>query len=156
MTQNPDTRRFSTPRLYSSHGYDRCPAVDDSFLCRLLPLRQRTGRLIRVDRRTFEIWSPNSGAHPFLPGIVPQGFTESVPTERAGRRYDGHLGPFDHTVSPQMFRSDAPWRGYILRASMTDSLRAEFRSINQAWVSPGSPKTPFEGRLDSDFMSSLA
>ncbi|KAF8066850.1 hypothetical protein FPV67DRAFT_1670315 [Lyophyllum atratum] len=137
MNSNPgDSRRFSTPRLASLAGYDDPPVVDSSLRFKLpLPtIRQHSGRFVRGQ---YEVWSPNSGLIPFLPGLPPPSFTGRIPVDSKLRRFDGHLGPFDDTVSPQML-TGKPWVVFVLRPKIGQARMSEFPEhefIHQNWVS---------------------
>jgi hypothetical protein len=158
MAFSNNTRKYSGTRLLSLYGYRDDPIVDDTLPSRIPRLTQRTGRLIQLGRRgACEIWSPNSAVHPYLPGVVPKGFDFSIPENSCHRRYDGHLGRFDYTISPQMFSSETPWRGFIRRhlSPQTDDL-PEFTPVFQLWKPPTSDPSFLVEQLPPKYVDAIS
>lgn len=156
MPTDVDTRKYTTSRLPSIHGYTALPVVDDTLPARLPLLTQRTGRLIQMGRQLCEIWSPNSAVHPYLPGVIPKGFNFSIPDIPSHRRYDGHLGRFDYTVVPQMFSDKRPWRGFIRRPLSSQAARyPEFFLVHQIWKPLPSSSNDWPTTLPSWYLDAL-
>jgi hypothetical protein len=135
---NHDSRRFPTSRLLSIHGYDHLPLVNDTLRFDLPRFRQHSGRLVAVGQRVWELWSPNSAQVAFYPGVPPTNFQLSPPSDERQRRYDGHLGRYDYTVSPQLLSEERPWRGFILRQEVGFKQQLdypEFALLHQNWHS---------------------
>ncbi|KAF8240653.1 hypothetical protein L208DRAFT_1231250, partial [Tricholoma matsutake] len=66
-------------------------------------------------RRVWELWSPNSSQAAFYPGVPPADFQLSCRSDEMQQRYNGHLGRYDPTVSPQLLFEQTPWCGFILQ-----------------------------------------
>ncbi|RDB30595.1 hypothetical protein Hypma_005857 [Hypsizygus marmoreus] len=145
-----DTRRYSMQRLLSFHGYDEAPVINDSLLFQIPHFRQHFGRIVSVDQKTFELWSPNSSQNAYISGVVPKEFNMDLPPDLLQRRYDGHLGKFDYTVNPQMASFNHLWRGFILRPSVGHARRdvlPEYILVHDEWQSLSSNSSPHAGRL---------
>ncbi|PPR06046.1 hypothetical protein CVT26_007519 [Gymnopilus dilepis] len=113
----PASRRvFLQPRLASAAGYQCPPTVTEAMTFYLPAFEVRSRRIVCIDSQIWEIWSPNSTACPFYPGLrdLSVDLEKDLPADR--RRCDGHLGRFDPTVSPQYFEPERPWLGFIRRS----------------------------------------
>ena len=149
-----DSRRFPTSRLLSIHGYDHLPLVDDSLSFNLPRFRQHSGQLVAVGHRIWELWSPNSAQVAFYPGVPPTNFQLCLPSDETQRRYDGHLGRHDYTVSPQLLSEEHPWRGFILRQEVGFKRQLdypEFALLHQNWHSTSSE----EGMISAEWIDAL-
>ncbi|KAF5366492.1 hypothetical protein D9615_010646 [Tricholomella constricta] len=145
-----DSRSFGTPRLASNAGYEEPPVVDDSITFYLPRIQQLCGSMVNSE---YVAWSPNSRQSPFLPGVVPQGWTPIIPRDRTQRRLDGHLGRFDFTVSPQMV-SGQVWRGFILLPQAGYRWRKdlpEYDLLTKQWESTG----PHVGHVSTEYVTRL-
>ncbi|KAK6977842.1 hypothetical protein R3P38DRAFT_3236410 [Favolaschia claudopus] len=133
-----DTKRFSTTRLRSGHGYDDKPgAVNSGFNYRLQGLERVKSRIVESEGRRWMIWSPNSSQDPFYPGgAVPlvSGFTA---VELQQRRCDGHCGRYDAAQNPQPYAKDMPWLGFVKRAGERTAGEAEYETVMSAWFEMG-------------------
>lgn len=143
-----DTRIYSTTRLLSIAGYDDEPIIDNSFSIRLPRLTQRSGRIVRTAGGVLELWLPNSDILPFYPGVAPRSFRMEIPSKIMERRYDGHLGRFDFTMSPQCYDKNHQWRGYVLRPCPINYHLPEFQDIHPFW-------SKIHGGLDSKLVDIL-
>ncbi|KAF8239857.1 hypothetical protein L208DRAFT_1235734, partial [Tricholoma matsutake] len=94
----------------------------------------------------WELWSPNSAQVMFYPGVPPTGFQL--------RRYDGHLGRYDSTVSPQLLSAQHPWHRFILQQELgfkQQSEYPEFALLHQNWRSTSSE----EGFISMEWIDAL-
>ena len=149
-----DSRRYPTPRLLSIDGYDQLPLIDDSLSFKFPRFRQHSGRLVAVGRRVWELWSPNSSQISFYPGVPPPNLQLTCPPEETQRRFDGHLGPYDYTVSPQVLSEQRPWHGFILRQASgfkQQSECPEFALLHQNWRSISAE----EGMIETKWIDAL-
>lgn len=122
---------YSCKRQWSGEGYKAKPCVDDRFLFTLPPFSQYCGRDVLMDGRRWELWSPNSLERPFYPGVADPTWSGSLPSIQSARRYDGHLGRFDCTVSPQCYSLREPWLAFVRRPdSLTED---EAGSLAEHW-----------------------
>ena len=154
MNSTFDSRRFPTSRLLSIHGYDHLPIVDDTLPFNLPRFRQHSGRLVAVGHRVWELWSPNSAQVAFYPGVPPTNLQLIPPPDERQRRYDGHLGRYDYTVSPQLLSEERPWRGFILRQEVGFKQQLdypEFALLHQNWCSTSSE----EGMISTAWIDAL-
>ncbi|KAF8059017.1 hypothetical protein FPV67DRAFT_1718100 [Lyophyllum atratum] len=159
-----DSRRYTVARLRSFSGYDDSPIVDDSLTFNLPPFNQHSGRI--VDQHpsdplipAYEVWSPNSAQRPFYPGLPPPHFESRTLPDRAVRRFDGHLGPFDYTMNPQVLTASV-WRAFILRPSVGYGKRdeyPEYRFMYKEWeVTEGrTPYGPSGGHIKLPYIVEL-
>ncbi|RDB18867.1 hypothetical protein Hypma_014482 [Hypsizygus marmoreus] len=149
-----DSRRYTTSRLASCHGYEDDPVIDDAFSPILPAFYQHSGRIVSTAKGIWELWSPNSSQTPFYPGIPPPFATSVYHSDITQRRYDGHLGRFDFCVSPQSLATDRLWRGFVLRpASGFQKLDEcpEYELIHRVW-----DKASTSGRLFPSFIAKLS
>jgi hypothetical protein len=160
-----DTRRYSSSRLYSLFDYDTAPVIDGGLLSRLPQLSQRVGRTVKINSQEWEAWSPNSSVTPFLPGLAasaappapsPILFLDTPLPDWEQRRYDGHLGRFDYTVSPQQFSPIAPWKGFILRSSTAPGKLPEFWPICEYWEQELIPAMFDYGRISPIWVDAIS
>ncbi|KAJ7704699.1 hypothetical protein B0H16DRAFT_1747485 [Mycena metata] len=68
MSPNFDSRKFSTSRVRSAHGYDEEPVIDDGLTFWLPKFTEYHSRIILRAGVKWIIWSPNSRQDPFYPG----------------------------------------------------------------------------------------
>ena len=149
---NVDSRHFPVSRIASIGGYNDFPLIDDTLAFKLPRFRQFSGKLVAIGQRSWELWSPNSRQFPFFPGVLLPDFLLSCPEDETRRRYDGHLGRFDFTVSPQYLSEQFPWRGFILRpGTQQASLFPEYLLLHQKWHS----LTKVEGMIETQWIDSL-
>ena len=95
-----DSRRYATKRRYSNFGYYDMPAVNDAMTFMLPPFQNLHSRLVKVGPKLWQLWSPNSPLNVFYPGIRAPGFEVKMENDEEKRRFNGHLGQFDPTRSP--------------------------------------------------------
>ncbi|KAF8058607.1 hypothetical protein FPV67DRAFT_1676177 [Lyophyllum atratum] len=158
-----DSRRFSTSRLTSFSGYDDTPIVDSTLTFDLPPFHQHSGRIVAprpAESRIpgYEAWSPNSMIRPFYAGLPPPNFEHRMPVDRTRRRFDGHLGPFDYTVNPQVLTREV-WRAFILRPSVGyEGGYPEFKFVHQEWevLAGRTPYGPSQGRIRPAYIDELS
>jgi len=154
MNPTFDSRHYPTSRLLSIHGYDHPPVVDDTLGFNLPRFRQHSGHLVAVGHCIWELWSPNSSQVAFYPGVPPPNLQLCIPSDERQRRYDGHLGRFDATFSPQLLSEQRPWRGFILRPESgfkQQSQYPEFALLHQNWQSMSSE----DGMITSQWIDAL-
>ncbi|KAF9541310.1 hypothetical protein CPC08DRAFT_770635 [Agrocybe pediades] len=142
---------FTSDRLASFAGYMLPPTVVDAMLFFLPCFTLSSYRIVEHLQCSWELWSPNSSRSSFYPGARKFGtrFAKSLPASM--RRYDGHEGRFDPTVSPQHFDKDRPWLGFVQTAS--DVSRPEFNAFSSVWIKD---RTNFSGKFDTSFVLQLA
>ncbi|KAJ7790444.1 hypothetical protein B0H14DRAFT_3501611 [Mycena olivaceomarginata] len=148
-----DSRKFSTPRLRSKHGYSSEPIVNDTFLGGRIPsFGSYRARVVEARKKLWLIWSPNSSQDPYYPG--PAHPSNGVPVASAPeqRRTDGHGGKWDYTRVPQPYTPTRPWLGMITREGTQETSSVEFVSGATVWTSTSET----EGRLQPDYLLSLA
>ncbi|KAF8075205.1 hypothetical protein FPV67DRAFT_1665935 [Lyophyllum atratum] len=137
-----DSRKFSTARLPSYAGYEDQPVIDHRFPFHRVEaprFDQLCGRIVhtRPYAPRYLLWSFNSRQTPFFPGTSAEVVSLRPDDEVSHRRFDGHLGRFDPTVSPQ-YLSEKVWRGFILRPTIGFAKREtlpEFERIYKVWDS---------------------
>ena len=131
------------------------PAVNDAMTFMLPPFQNLHSRLVKVGQKLWQLWSPNSPLNVFYPGICAPGFEFKMDNDEEKRRFDGHLGPFDPTRSPQHFDARRPWQGFV-RRDRTTSSRVEHIPSFLAWESlPPHNGSHDLGRLDTAFIIQL-
>lgn len=104
----------------------------------------------------MELWSPNSEQLPYLAGALSPSFSWDIPKRPEHRRYDGHLGRYDPTISPQMFSERVPWLGLIIRPAC--GLRKglpEFMPLHEYWQSSSQDEGCILPRFISDLQSRI-
>lgn len=150
-----DTRVFAEPRLSSLQGYKMLPHVIDGLDIPLPASTMYTGRLVRVGSKVWEVWSPNSKRSPFYPGKAVNSYVYGKTGRPGEKRVDGHLGRFDHTVSPQV--AGPPWWSLIsrqVRRKKSGTKLPEFDAVHARWINePGAGRD--KGRLGEEFVSQL-
>ena len=150
-----DSRRYATKRRYSNFGYYDMPAVNDAMTFMLPPFQTLHSRLVRVGPKLWQLWSPNSPLNAFYPGIRAPGYEVKMEDDEEKRRFDGHLGRFDPTRSPQHFDARHPWLGFV-RRDRTTSSRVEHIPSFLAWESlPPHNNSHDLGKLDTAFIIQL-
>jgi hypothetical protein len=150
-----NTRRFTRARLPSLYGYEAMPHAINGLGYRLPHSVLYTGRLIRIASRAWEVWSPNSKRAPFYPGKASADYDQRILGGPEERRTDGHLGRFDHTVSPQ--ESGPIWWSFIMRRIPGVGLIHQFPKFDKVyakWVDEPYPSTN-TGRLEEEFLARL-
>ncbi|KAF9541393.1 hypothetical protein CPC08DRAFT_730812 [Agrocybe pediades] len=145
------SKPFTSDRLASFAGYMLPPTVVDAMLFFLPRFTLSSYRIVEHLQRSWELWSPNSSRLTFYPGAQKFGtrFAKSLPTSM--RRYDGHEGRFDPTISPQHFDKERPWLGFI--QTTTDVSRPEFNAFSSVWIKD---RANFTGKFDTSFVLQLA
>ncbi|KAF8059063.1 hypothetical protein FPV67DRAFT_1675737 [Lyophyllum atratum] len=159
-----DSRRYTYPRLPSFSGYSDPPVVDSSLTFNLPPFNQHSGRIVDQSPTdplipAHEAWSPNSMVRPFYPGLPPPNFETRTLPDRALRRFDGHLGPFDHTMNPQVLTASV-WKALILRPSVGHLKSDEYpehRFIHKEWEATAGRTSygPSEGHIKFSYVVEL-
>ncbi|KAJ7924662.1 hypothetical protein B0H13DRAFT_2315174 [Mycena leptocephala] len=150
-----DTRVYSTPRLKSFHGYEDPPLVDDGFQWKLPAGDRYYGREVEFGGRRYELWSRNSLQDPYFPGYRPRATSLQQGHSLEQRRYDGQLGRFDPTISPQTYDPRRPWLGFMtvpFHPAYSDS--PENERVMDVWISE--PDSGYRGRLRPLFLKRLA
>ncbi|KAF9549475.1 hypothetical protein CPC08DRAFT_591078, partial [Agrocybe pediades] len=100
-------------RLASFAGYSLPPTVMDAMLFLLPRFSLSSHRVVENTQRVWELWSPNSSKNAYYPGVQETGSRFGKSLHSSMRRYDGHEGRFDPTISPQHYDKDRPWLGFI-------------------------------------------
>ncbi|KAG6917886.1 hypothetical protein DXG01_000495 [Tephrocybe rancida] len=150
---SPDTRKFDTPRRVSLADYVDQPVVDDTLTFRLPAFITHSGRLVA----TYELWSPNTMRYAFYPGVPPPSFVYAPNSDDTKRLFDGHLGRYDYTVSPQTLQKNHVWRALIYRPRIGQCKGLiEFGYLYEHWVSEDAPPfTDHEGYLSPAYLNLL-
>ncbi|KAF9537976.1 hypothetical protein CPC08DRAFT_771197 [Agrocybe pediades] len=145
------SKPFSLDRLASFAGYILPPTVVDAMLFFLPRFSLCSHRVVESFQRAWELWSLNSSRTVYYPGVqqIYSRFGQSLHASR--RRYDGHEGRFDSTISPQHYDKNRPWLGFIQTSS--DDTRPEFSPLLDVWVRD---KTSHTGKFNSSFILKLA
>ncbi|KAJ6454084.1 hypothetical protein C8R47DRAFT_1083205 [Mycena vitilis] len=129
---------------------------------KLFVLLVRTAPAMNTGRDVFlpengpdvELWSPNSTQLPFFAGLKDPSFTVGMPEDIRDRYYDGHLGRFDPTVSPQYLDSNYPWNPFLRRRSKVsekDPAYPAYQQLADVWKSSDSRL----GHILSDYVNRL-
>ncbi|KAJ6469216.1 hypothetical protein C8R47DRAFT_1223075 [Mycena vitilis] len=161
MSSNrPQARRvwpmFGHARSSCLAGYYDVPNVSTAMSFNLAYLERINSRIVRIDGRVFELWSPNSSQRPFLAGERRDGYLPLVSPALAERRYDGHSGRHDCLYVPQYFRADVPHWPYVRRASevpLDDPVRPAFTTLSEVWIVDLGNRR--KGHLDTGFLARL-
>jgi hypothetical protein len=151
-----DSRKFSVRRHLALSSYLAPPIIDNGLLSRLPWLVQRVGRSVQLEQRVWELWSPNSAVTPFLPGLAASPPEHCLQVPREHRHFDGHLGRFDFTISPQQFSPSAPWRGFILRSCLDSTERPELWPLHQYWEQLVPPPSFDAGRISGKWLDAIS
>ncbi|KAJ7756266.1 hypothetical protein B0H16DRAFT_1721869 [Mycena metata] len=152
MSPSFDSRKFSTSRLRSAHGYDDEPVIDDGLTFRLPRFDDYHSRIIERRGAKWMIWSPNSRQDPFYPGAYVHQQPLPLPSEKEQLRTDGHGGRWDYTHSPQHYSSTRPWLGFIVRPGFQEPFDVEYDEVYSVWEST----SPEGGRIPPDVCQALA
>ncbi|KAJ7440084.1 hypothetical protein B0H11DRAFT_1933972 [Mycena galericulata] len=144
---------FSNPESGGANfdGYETEPLVDPSFV-HAIPQIHTCDRIIAVSGRLFEISSPNSHQHPYYPGPLPpmpDSVGDPFPSDTE-RRFDGHIGPGDPTLSPQCYNPAEPYLPFIRRdPGDVDFPETPYVKVYDVWIAE---PDALWGRLDDDFV----
>ncbi|KAK6987820.1 hypothetical protein R3P38DRAFT_2574240, partial [Favolaschia claudopus] len=146
-----DSKRFSTSRLRSGHGYDDFPsAINTGFDHRLEGLQRVKSRIVETSGKRWMIWSPNSCQDPFYPGGAAPLVSGFTAVELEQRRCDGHCGRYDAAQNPQPYAKDMPWLGFIKRDGERNVGEVEYESVMSAWY-----ETEGGGQIEETHVSTL-
>ena len=150
-----DSRQYSTRRRKSCFGYFEPPVVDDTLSFLLPPFSRVHSRTVAMKGKTWEAWSPNSLVDAFYPGIRAPGYNVAMEVDPTKRRFDGHLGRFDPTKSPQHYDPRQPWLA-LVRRERASPTKIEHTPLWTAWVSlPPRGGIKDLGRLDTAYLLQL-
>ena len=150
-----DSRQYSTRRRKSCFGYFEPPVVDDTLSFLLPPFSRVHSRTVVMKGETWEVWSPNSLVDAFYPGIRAPGYKVAMEVDPTKRRFDGHLGCFDPTKSPQHYDPRQPWLALVRRERASPS-KIKHTPLWTAWVSlPPQRRIIDLGRLDTAYLLQL-
>ena len=150
-----NSRLYDSRRRRSNFGYFEPPVVDDTLLLALPPFARVHSRIVSMNGKTWILWSPNSIIDVFYPGIRSPGYEVVMEKEWMKRRFDGHLGRFDPTKSPQHYDPQQPWLA-LLRRERKALTKIEYIPLVIAWVSlPRQGKDMDLGRLDTAYLLQL-
>ncbi|KAJ7707941.1 hypothetical protein B0H16DRAFT_1746386 [Mycena metata] len=141
-----DSRKFSTSRVRSAHGYEEDPVIDDGLTFRLPRFDEHHSRIIERRGVKWMIWSPNSRQDPFYPGAYIHQQSLPLPAEKEQLRTDGHGGRWDYTRSPQHYSNVRPWLGFIVRPGFQEPFDVEYDEVISVWesMSPEGGKIPLD------------
>ena len=129
--------------------------MDDTLSLALPPFARVHSRIVSMNGKTWILWSPNSILDAFYPGICSPGYEVVMEKEWTKRRFDGHLGRFDPTKSPQHYDPQQPWLT-LLRRERKALTKIEYIPLVIAWVSlPRQGKDMDLGRLDTAYLLQL-
>ena len=126
------------------------PSVYDAMHFFLPSFHLKTSRIVKINDRRWELWSPNSERSMFYPGLRSMELDLENPADEGLMRCDRHLGRFDPTVSPQHFDPKQPWLGFIRREG-NDSY-PEYTSLVDVWQPVSLPN---RGYLKPSYIASL-
>jgi hypothetical protein len=150
-TDNYRSRRvFATERLKSFAGYLAAPSIYDAMHFFLPSFRLKSSRVVKINDRRWELWSPNSERSMFYPGRRSKELDLEDPADKGLMRCDGHLGRFDPTVSPQHFDPEQPWLGFVRREG--NDAHPEYTSLIDVWQPVSLPN---RGYLKPTYIASL-
>ena len=144
------SRVFTTERLKSFAGYLAMPSIYDAMHFFLPSFCPKSSRIVKIDSRRWELWSPNSERSTFYPGLRSMELDLENPVDKGMMHCDGHLGRFDPTVSPQHFDPQQPWLGFVRREG-NDSY-PEYTSLINVWQPVSLPN---RGYLKPTYLASL-
>lgn len=143
----PNAFRFLSKRLLAMTGYSVNPMTFDAMLFYLPPFSSITSRVVRVQDKMWELWTPNSACHAFYPGLSDGETVLGTELPPTSRQSDGHLGRFDYSLNAQHFDKWRPWLGFMKKKQFDSSL--ENVSLTEVWE----PLTPPNfGRFQSSFI----
>ncbi|KAJ7709404.1 hypothetical protein B0H16DRAFT_1745803 [Mycena metata] len=151
MAPNFDSRKFSTSRLRSAHGYDNEPVIDNGLAFRLPKFTDYHSRIILRAGVRWMIWSPNLRQDPFYPGAFIHQVPLLLPTEKEQIRTDGHGGRWDYTRNPQHYSHYRPWLAFIVRPGFQEPFDVEYDKVHSVWEST----SPEGGRIPPDALQAL-
>ncbi|KAK6977328.1 hypothetical protein R3P38DRAFT_3237466 [Favolaschia claudopus] len=123
----------------------------------LRQLPRITSRIVRVEGRVLELWSPNSAQMPFIPGERRPGFIAETPRLLEDRRYDGHLGRFDCLYAPQYWVHALAHWPFVRRQELVpnnDPAYAAYQPLTEVWMVD--PSDLRRGEFSSDFLRRLS
>ncbi|KAK7043386.1 hypothetical protein R3P38DRAFT_3177695 [Favolaschia claudopus] len=151
------TPRFGHQRLACDAGYADSPQLRTTMTFELVQRPSLISRVVIVQERTFECWSPNSQQHVFLPGERRLDFVPTIPAKLHERRYDGHAGRHDCLFFPQFPNSASLHWPFMRRAHLVeenDPSFAAYLTLDRAWV--GNTDNPLLGFFDPQFLGRLS
>jgi hypothetical protein len=141
------SRVYFVERLLSFTGYLCLPILFDALSYYLPPFQRALSRFVRIGARAWELWSPNSTAAAFYPGLADGSFELAAEGPVHFRRGDGHLGRFDPTVLPQVLDFKRLWYPFVRRSADLASY-PEFTPFLEIWdVRAGAVNPAFIDRL---------
>ncbi|KAJ7735282.1 hypothetical protein DFH07DRAFT_967283 [Mycena maculata] len=149
--------RFTHARQSCLAGYRDIPNIHTAMKFDLRHLPRITSRIVHLDGRVFELWSPNSLQLPFLPGARDRSYVPALPVWLTDRRYDGHCGKHDCLYMPQFVRPDTVHWPFVRRVSSvppTDYVYVAFAPLPDYWISNRAGST--EGAVDPAYVTRLS
>lgn len=153
-----DSRIYLQPRLTSNTGYDLPRQVLTSLAAKVPRFEIYAGSIVCQNGVFYEVWSMNSKRQPYCSGLPSATEKPNYPFYAAEirlRRFDGHIGPYDSSVSPQLLDREHPWRVLILReGEIAESSRPEpeFIDFSAVWISEDSRT----GKLHNEVIDALS
>ncbi|KAJ7700801.1 hypothetical protein B0H17DRAFT_1128656 [Mycena rosella] len=111
-----ETRLYSTSRLDCLYGYKLTPALAHGLAFELPGSLRYHGREVHSDAGVWELWSPNSTQHAYLPGIPIANL--NIPATRPElRHWDGHWVRFNFFINPRYDEEGLlSWTPFVRRA----------------------------------------
>ncbi|KAG6912574.1 hypothetical protein DXG01_013692, partial [Tephrocybe rancida] len=93
----------------------------------------------------------------FYPGVPPLNYSYSPNPDESKRFFDGQLGRFNYSMSPQDLQKDFVWRALIYRPRVGRSKGLpKFGLLYEQWVSLDAPAfTNREGYLNAAYLNIL-
>ncbi|KAJ7843045.1 hypothetical protein B0H13DRAFT_1909573 [Mycena leptocephala] len=131
------TARYGHQRLACTAGYHDVTSIRTEMTFELRHIPNISSRIVKVDGRTFELWSPNSTQMAFLPGERRADYQPTTPVVLTERRYDGHTGRHDCLFFPQYLHSSIVHWPFMRRATKVrkdDLAAAAFVPLMDHWV----------------------
>ncbi|KAK7007960.1 hypothetical protein R3P38DRAFT_2552690, partial [Favolaschia claudopus] len=149
--------RYTSARQNCAAGYYFLATFDTSMTFELRQLPRITSRIVRIEDRVFELWSPNSAQRPFLPGERSPGFIAQPSRLLEDRRYDGHLGRFDCLYAPQYWVSALshwPFMRHQPLVRTDDPAYVAYQPLTEGWVVNSTDAR--RGEFSTDFLRRLS
>ncbi|KAG6905905.1 hypothetical protein DXG01_016985 [Tephrocybe rancida] len=127
--------------------------MDDHLTFQLPPFTRHSRRFMAI----YELWSPNTMRYSSYPRVLPLNYSYSPNPDKSKRFFDGQLGRFNYSMSPQVLQKDFIWHALIYRPRVGRSKGLpEFGLLYEQWVSLDAPTfTKQEGYLNAAYLNIL-
>jgi hypothetical protein len=148
--------QYGHQRLACTAGYFDVPNIRTEMTFELRQLPRISSRIVKLEGRTFELWSPNSIQKPFLPGERRADFLPRIPTILTERCYDSHTGKHDCLHFPQYLHSEVahwPFMRRAMEVKKDDLAAAAFAPLMDHWVCDANDLR--RGNFEGEFINRL-